>query len=65
MLRTFVVAASAILACIGVGLIACGIYAPGGQALVLGVIVLIGTLFERWRYRRIEKPAQWALAADQ
>jgi hypothetical protein len=24
----------------------------------LGVIVLIGTLFERWRYRRIEEPPQ-------
>jgi hypothetical protein len=24
--------------------------------LALGVIVLIGTLFERWRYRRIEPP---------
>ena len=54
MLRNVVIAVSAILTCVGIGLIACGVYAPGWQALVTGVIVLIGTLFERWRYRRIE-----------
>lgn len=57
MLRTVVIAVSAILTCIGIGLIACGVHAPGWQALVLGVIVLIGILFERWRYRRIEEPS--------
>jgi hypothetical protein len=55
-LRNVVIAVSAILTCVGVGLIACGVHAPGWQALVLGVIVLIGTLFERWRYRHIEEP---------
>jgi hypothetical protein len=54
-LRNVVIAVSAILTCVGIGLIACGVYAPGWQALVIGVIVLIGTLFERWRYRRIEQ----------
>jgi hypothetical protein len=54
MLRTVVIAAAAILTCVGIGLIACGARAPGWQALSIGVIVLIGTLFERWRYRRIE-----------
>jgi hypothetical protein len=56
MLRTFVIAVAAILTCVGFGLIACGVHAPGWQALVLGVIVFIGTLFERWRYRHIEEP---------
>jgi hypothetical protein len=56
MLRNAVIAVSAILTCIGIGLIASGVYAPGWQALVIGAIVLIGTLFERWRYRRIEEP---------
>jgi len=56
MLRTFVIAVAAILTCVGIGLIACGVHAPGWQALAIGVIVLIGTLFERWRYRRIEEP---------
>jgi hypothetical protein len=54
-LRAAVVAAGAILTCIGIGLIACGVRGPGWQVLVLGVIVLVGTLFERWRYRRIEE----------
>ena len=54
-MRTVVITVAAILTCVGVGLIACGVYAPGWQALVIGAIVLIGTLFERWRYRRIEK----------
>jgi hypothetical protein len=56
MLRTVVIAVAAILTCVGIGLIACGVHAPGWQALVLGVIVLIGTLFERWRYRHLEEP---------
>ncbi len=64
MLRTVVIAAAAILTCVGIGLIACGVHAPGWQALAIGVIVLIGTLFERWRYRHIEAAAQGQLAAD-
>jgi hypothetical protein len=61
MLRTFVIAVAAILMCAGVGLLACGVHAPGWQALVIGGIVLIGTLFERWRYRHIEErpEGQW------
>jgi hypothetical protein len=57
MLRTVVIAVAAILTCVGIGLKVCGVYAPGWQVLGLGVIVLIGTLFERWRYRRIEEPS--------
>ena len=61
MLRSVVIAVAAILTCIGIGLIAYGVYAPGWQVLVIGLIVLIGTLFERWRYRRIEEASngQW------
>jgi hypothetical protein len=55
MLRTVVIAVAGILTCVGIGLIVCGIHAPGWQALVIGVIVLIGTLFERWRYRHIDE----------
>ena len=54
MLRIVVLAAGAILTCLGIGLLACGVHAPGWQALIIGMIVLLGTLFERWRYRRIE-----------
>jgi hypothetical protein len=56
MLRLFVIALGAIFACAGIALIVCGVHAPGWQALVFGVIILVGTLFERWRYRRIEAP---------
>jgi hypothetical protein len=58
MLRTVVIAAAAILTCVGIILVACGVHVPGWQALCVGVIVLIGTLFERWRYRRIEEPPE-------
>jgi len=67
MLRTVVIAAAAILTCVGIGLIACGVDAPGWQALAIGVIVLIGTLFERWRYRRIEQErnSEWQRTGEQ
>jgi hypothetical protein len=67
MLRTVVIASAAILTCIGIGLIACGVHAPGWQALAIGVIVLIGTLFERWRYRHIEAPPKghWQRTGEQ
>jgi hypothetical protein len=67
MLRTVVISGAAILTCVGIGLVACGVHAPGWQALVTGVIVLIGTLFERWRYRRIEEPPQgdWQQTGEQ
>jgi len=54
MLRHAVIAVAIILICAGMGLLAFGVPVPGWQALVVGVIVFIGTLFERWRYRRIE-----------
>lgn len=57
-LRTVVIAMAATLTCVGLGLVACRVYTPGWQALVIGVIVLIGTLFEHWRYRRIDKPRE-------
>jgi hypothetical protein len=67
MLRTFVIAVAAILMCAGIGLIASGMHAPGWQALVIGTIVLIGTVFERWRYRHIEEPSagQWQCTGEQ
>ena len=66
-LRTVVIAAAAILTCVGIGLIACGAHAPGWRVLAIGVIVLIGTLFERWRYRRIEErpDGHWQQTAEQ
>jgi hypothetical protein len=54
MLRTIVIVVAAVLVCTGIVLLAYGVQVPGWQALVIGMIVLIGTLFERWRYRHIE-----------
>jgi hypothetical protein len=67
MLRNVVIAVAAILTCVGIGLIASGVYAPGWQVLVFGVLVLIGTLFERWRYRRIEEASngRWQKTDEQ
>ena len=67
MLRTVVISVAVILTCAGIGLLACGVHAPGWQALVIGVIILIGTLFERWRYRRIEAPPKgdWQRTGEQ
>jgi hypothetical protein len=67
MLRNVVIAVSAILTCVGIGLIVRGVYVPGWQALVTGAIVLIGTLFERWRYRNIEKASngRWQRTDEQ
>jgi hypothetical protein len=67
MLRTVVIVAGAMLTCVGIALIACGVHAPGWQALAIGVIILIGTLFERWRYRPIEErpKGDWQRTGEQ
>ena len=67
MLRTVVIVVAAVLTCIGIGLIASGVHAPGWQVLALGVLILVGTLFERWRYRRIEEASngRWQRTDEQ
>jgi hypothetical protein len=67
MLRAFVIALGAILACVGIALIARGAPVPGWQVLGIGLIVLIGTLFERWRYRRTDEGpvGQWKSTGEQ
>ncbi len=58
MLRAAVITGACLLACVGIALIVHGVHAPGWQLLVIGLIVLVGTVFERWRYRRLsERPA--------
>jgi hypothetical protein len=47
--------AAAILTCVGIGLTARGVHASGWQALAIGVIVVIGTLVGRRRYRHIDE----------
>lgn len=67
MLRTIVIAVATALMCVGIGLIAHGVQVPGWQALIIGALVLLGTLFERWRYRPIEqKPKDpWQRTGEQ
>lgn len=61
MLRTVLIAVTAILMCVGIALVARGLYMPGWQLLGFSLLVLLGTLFERWRYRRVSEEAegQW------
>jgi hypothetical protein len=56
MLRVVVIALGVGLTCVGIVLVACRVAVPGWQVLIFGVILLIGTLFERWRYRRVGAP---------
>lgn len=53
MLRAVVIVLAAILTCAGIALIVRGVHAPGWQLLGVGVVLLLGTLFERWRYQRL------------
>jgi hypothetical protein len=47
MFRPVLFAAAAILTCVGIILVACEVDAPGWQALAIGIVLLIGTLFGR------------------
>jgi hypothetical protein len=53
MLRAVVITVTAILTCVGIALIAAGIHTPGWQILAVGLVALLGTLFERWRYQQV------------
>jgi len=61
MLRALVIAVAAVLTCGGIALIAGGVHAPGWQLLAIGLVALLGTLFERWRYQRLggRPDGQW------
>jgi hypothetical protein len=56
-LRAAVITGGAILAGSGLLLVTRGVHMPGWQLLVVGLVVLLGTLFERWRYHQSETPA--------
>ncbi len=51
MLRASVLVFAGALALSGVILLVRGVTGPGGCALGFGVLVVLGTAFERWRYR--------------
>ncbi|MBV8974202.1 MAG: hypothetical protein JOY74_03695 [Sinobacteraceae bacterium] len=51
MLRATLLALAGALAITGAILIACRVPGPGAYALGLGGVIVLGILFERWRYR--------------
>lgn len=51
MLRTALVLCAGVLALAGVLLLIHGQSGPGAYALGLGGVIVLGTVFERWRYR--------------
>ena len=56
MLRIAVLAFAALLSAIGVFLMLKGVTGPGVQALGIGIVIILGTLFERWRYTQSGRP---------
>jgi hypothetical protein len=55
MLRGVVLAFAILATFTGLYLLFAGITAPGIYALALGVVITLGTLFERWRYRQTDR----------
>ena len=59
-LRLALVVLAALLALSGAGALLTGNLARGAELLALGVLGILGTLFERWRYRkRLPPAARW------
>ncbi len=62
MLRAFLIVAAAALACTGIALLLKGACPAGWELLAIGLLLLAGTVFERWRYRPVataRPEAQW------
>jgi hypothetical protein len=55
MLRTAVLLFATVLTAIGVVLFLKGITVPGIQAGGIGILLILGTLFERWRYTQSDE----------
>jgi hypothetical protein len=56
MLRIAVLTFAALLSAVGVFLMLKGVTGPGVQALGVGIVIILGTLFERWRYTQTGRP---------
>jgi hypothetical protein len=52
MLRKVVLGFAVVMGVVGLGLVARGVWAPGFQLLVIATLVVLGTVFERWRYHK-------------
>jgi len=61
MLRAAVLTFATLLSATGVFLMLKGVTGPGVQALGIGIVIILGTLFERWRYTQSGRPlsARW------
>ena len=61
MLRAALLVGAGAVALAGAVLLFAGLRAPGAYALGLGVIIVLGTVFERWRYRtnEVRPGARW------
>ena len=55
MLRAAVLLFATVLTAIGVVLFLKGVTVPGIQAGGIGILLILGTLFERWRYTRSDE----------
>ena len=66
MLRRFVVGVALLLAMVGLWLLSRRIWVPGVQLLGFGALIILGTVFESWRYRKGSGPtgAQWQLTDE-
>jgi hypothetical protein len=51
LLRALLLVVSGAMVLAGAALLAAGSKGPGIELLVIGLIFLLGTMFERWRYR--------------
>ena len=51
MLRTMILLAALAASIVGAGLLVAGVGNPGVPLLIAGLVIGLGTLFERWRYR--------------
>jgi len=56
MLRAAVLTFATLLSASGVFLMLKGVTGPGVQALGVGILIILGTLFERWRYTQTGRP---------
>jgi hypothetical protein len=64
-LRTAVLVVACAVTLLGAVLCLSGIWAPGAQLLVVGAIVSIGVVVERWRYRNQARPdADWEATSE-
>ncbi len=64
MLRAVVALVAALIAATGIVLVSHGAHAAGWEALGVGLVVLLATLFERWRYTREMRAGEWQATGE-